>query len=134
MARKKTGATANHFALLDGDDPGDTRLADMDSKKQQQAAPASLTEEFFGGAYPSAWKVIKNREKQQCGGGCANARDGATTAAGGCARAGGSKKGAQGKGTKQLGGRHAHGNGAAAVDGEAPAPRLYDLAQFPSLN
>ncbi|CAL5026578.1 unnamed protein product [Urochloa decumbens] len=123
-------AGGNHFALLESNDPGDTRLADI-NKKPQPAA--SLTQELFGGAYPSAWKVrpppmstiggglIRKREKQQSGAsGLASAKDD------GAPRA----KNAQQGGAKKKGGRHA--NGAAAGD-EAPAPRLYDLAQFPSL-
>ncbi|CAL5016055.1 unnamed protein product [Urochloa decumbens] len=111
-------AGGNHFALLESNDPGDTRLADINNKPQPAA---SLTQELFGGAYPSAWKVIRKREKQQSGAsGPASAKDD------GAPRA----KNAQQGGAKKKGGRHA--NGAAAGD-EAPALRLYDLAQFPSL-
>lgn len=123
MANKNKKAGANHFALLERDDPGDTRL------EQPQAAPASLTEELFGRAYPSAWEIMRNRQKQQ--------QYGAPPAANAKARAD-SKKGAQGQGQghgssarKQKGCRHA--NGSAAVNDGAPAPKLYDLAEFPSL-
>jgi hypothetical protein len=120
MANKnKKAAGANHFALLETDDPGDTRV------EQPQAAPASLTEQLFGRAYPSAWEIMRNR--QQC--------DSAPPAANAKARADSKKKGAQGKGSsarkQKQGGRHA--NGAAVKDDDAPAPRLYDLAEFPSL-
>jgi hypothetical protein len=118
MANKNKKAAANHFALLETDDPGDTRL------EQPQAAPASLTEELFGRAYPSAWEIMRNRQKQQYS---------APPAANAKARAD-SKKGEQGQGSsarKQQGGRHA--NGTAVNDNDAPAPRLYDLAEFPSL-
>ncbi|CAD6263152.1 unnamed protein product [Miscanthus lutarioriparius] len=117
MANKNKKAGANHFALLETDDPGDTRL------EQPQAAPSSLTQELFGRAYPSAWEIMRNRQEQQYSASPANAK----------ARAD-SKKGAQGQGSsarKQQGGRHA--NGAAVNDDDAPAPRLYDLAEFPSL-
>ncbi|CAN6249269.1 unnamed protein product [Urochloa humidicola] len=115
-------AGGNHFALLESNDPGDTRLADLNNKQQPAA---NLTQELFGRAYPSAWKIIRSREKQQSGGasGPASATDGAT----GGAR---TKMNAQQGGAKKKGGRHA--NGAAKSD-EAPAPKLYDMAQFPSL-
>ncbi|CAL5068747.1 unnamed protein product [Urochloa decumbens] len=116
-------AGGNHFALLESNDPGDTRLADINNKQQPAA---SLTQELFGGAYPSAWKIIRNREKQHQSraSGPASATDGGAT---GGTR---TKNAQQGGGAKKKGGRHA--NGAAAGD-EPPAPRLYDLAQFPSL-
>ena len=107
--------SANAFVLLESNDPGDTRL---DNKNPQQPA-ANLAQELFGRAYPSARRVIRSRERQQSGAGPANAR---------------AKDAQQGGAVKQQGrqgGRHA--NGAAAVDDEPPAPRLYDLAQFPSL-
>ncbi|PVH35543.1 hypothetical protein PAHAL_7G210700 [Panicum hallii] len=117
-------AGANHFALLESDDPGDdTRL---DNKSQQQPA-ANLAQELFGRAYPSARRIIRNRERQQSGAGPANARDDGAAAGGARAKnaqQGGARKQGQG------GGRQAN---EAAVDDEAPAPRLYDLAQFPSL-
>ena len=115
MANKNKKAGTNHFALLETDDPGDTRL------EQPQAAPASLTEQLFGKAYPSAWEIMRNRQKQQYSAPPANAK----------ARAG-SKKGAEGSSARKQGqgGRHANG---AAVNDDAPAPRLYDLAEFPSL-
>ncbi|CAN6276219.1 unnamed protein product [Urochloa humidicola] len=117
-------AGGNHFALLESNDPGDTRLADINNKQQPAA---SLTQELFGKAYPSAWKVIRNREKQQQQqSGALGPASAAPDAATGGARA----KNAQQGGAKKKGGRH--GNGAAAGD-EALAPRLYDLAQFPSL-
>ncbi|CAO2035666.1 unnamed protein product [Urochloa humidicola] len=113
-------AGGNHFALLESNDPGDTRLADLNNKQQPAA---NLTQELFGSAYPSAWKIIRNREKQQSGGasGPASATDGAT--------GGARTKNAQQGGAKK-GGRHAN---RAATSDEAPAPKLYDLAQFPSL-
>ena len=61
---------SNHFALLESDDPGDTRL---DNKNPQQPA-ANLAQELFGRAYPSARRVIRSRERQQSGAGPANAR------------------------------------------------------------
>ncbi|CAN6240061.1 unnamed protein product [Urochloa humidicola] len=115
-------AGGNHFALLESNDPGDTLLADLNNK--QQPAAANLTQDLFGRAYPSAWKIIRNREKQQSSGasGPASATDGAT--------GGARTKNAQQGGAKKKGGRHANG---AATSGEVPAPKLYDLAQFPSL-
>nr|TKW05308.1 hypothetical protein SEVIR_7G166903v2 [Setaria viridis] len=108
--------SVNHFALLESDDRGDTRL---DDKNQQQPA-ASLAQELFGRAYPSARRIIRNRERQQSGAGQANARDGGAR----------TKKNAQQGGARKQGGGRANG---AAVDAEAPAPRLYDPNQFPSL-
>ncbi|CAL5026580.1 unnamed protein product [Urochloa decumbens] len=111
-------AGGNHFALLESDDPGDTRL---DNKNQQQPA-ASLTQELFGRAYPSAWKIIRNRERQQQNGAAAgqakkNAKDGV---------AGGARTDKKKGAGRQDGGR-------AAAENEARALRLFDLAQFPSL-
>ncbi|KAF8704199.1 hypothetical protein HU200_031695 [Digitaria exilis] len=117
-------AGANHFALLESNDPGDTRLADLGNKNQQQQPAANLTQELFGTAYPSAWKVIRKRERQHGGAVPANARDGATTGGAWTDK----KKGAglQDGARKQQGG--------AAANDQAPAPRLYDPAQFPSLD
>ncbi|CAL5031162.1 unnamed protein product [Urochloa decumbens] len=111
-------AGVNHFALLESNDPGDTRLAHINNKQQPAA---SITQELFGRAYPSAWKIIRNREKQQQSGasGPASATDGDRA-----------KNAQQGGAKKKGGGRHAN---VAAAGAEAPAPRLYDLAQFPSL-
>jgi hypothetical protein len=111
-------AGTNHFALLESDDPGDTRL---DDKNQQQPA-ASLAQELFGGAYPSARRIIRNRERQQSGAGPANATDGGARTKKNAAKQGGARK----QGSDRT-------NGAAVGDDEAPAPRLYDLNQFPSL-
>jgi hypothetical protein len=65
-------AGANHFSLLESDDPGDTRLDD----KNQQQPTASLAQELFGRAYPSARRIIRSRERQQIGADPANAGDG----------------------------------------------------------
>ncbi|CAN6228742.1 unnamed protein product [Urochloa humidicola] len=112
-------AGGNHFALLERDDPGDTHL---DNKKQEPAA--NLTAEIFGKAYPSAWKIIRNRERQQQNGAgqVKSTKDGVV----GGARTDKKKGGAR----KLQGGGDANG---AAVADEAPALRLFDPAQFPSL-
>ncbi|CAL5068746.1 unnamed protein product [Urochloa decumbens] len=110
-------AGGNHFALLESDDPGDTRL---DNKNQPQPA-ASLTQELFGRAYPSAWKIVRNRERQQQNGAAGQTKKSAKDGVAGGARTD-KKKGAG----RQDGGR-------AAVENEARALRLFDLAQFPSL-
>ncbi|KAF8702952.1 hypothetical protein HU200_032456 [Digitaria exilis] len=115
-------AGANHFSLLESNDPGDTRLADLGNTNQQQQPAANLTQELFGTAYPSAWKVIRKRERQQGGAGPANARDGATTG------------GARTDKKKGAGRQDAVTRKQAAAKDEAPAPRLYDPAQFPALN
>ncbi|CAN6240060.1 unnamed protein product [Urochloa humidicola] len=115
-------AGGNHFALLKSDDPGDTHL---DNKNQQEPA-ANLTAELFGKAYPSAWKIIRTRERQQQNG-AGQAKITKDGVAAGGARADKKKGGAR----KLQGGRDAN-NGAAVAD-EAPALRLFDPAQFPSL-
>ncbi|CAN6235552.1 unnamed protein product, partial [Urochloa humidicola] len=79
-----------------------------------------LTQELFGRAYPSAWKIIRNRERQQQNGGAGQAKNAKDGVAGGVRTD--KKKGA---------GRQ---DGGAAVENEATrALRLFDLAQFPSL-
>ncbi|CAO2035664.1 unnamed protein product [Urochloa humidicola] len=52
-----------YFPWLADDGPGDTCLADLDNKNQQQQQPAAnLTQEqeLFSNAYPSAPKIILN--------------------------------------------------------------------------
>jgi hypothetical protein len=46
---------------LEGDDPDDTRLADLDSKNNQQQQPdANLAQELIDRAYPSGGRIIRN--------------------------------------------------------------------------
>ena len=108
--------SVNLFAFLDRNDPGDLEVA-----KSTATPAASLTQQLFGHAYPSAREyIIRQNQLERQAWAEKRAADRAKTAGGG--------------GAKQAAKKVPAGQDQATpATVQAPPPSLYDINQFPSL-
>ena len=128
--------SVNLFASLDRNDPGD-----LDTDKSTATPAASLTQELFGHAYPSARDyVIRQNQLERQAWAEKRAADRAKTAGGGGAKqqsgmSGGRNNGAPRRQQPSLAAKKvpAGQDKATPATVQAPPPSLYDINQFPSL-
>jgi hypothetical protein len=146
--------SVNHFAFLDRSDPGDKCLSDFDAAKNAATPAASLTQELFGNAYPSARDYIIRRNQLERQAAQAKRRAAKVQADG--AKLGGYSNGSSrqqqqpgmsggykpsynqnGASRRQQQPGVAQGMEAPLAPVQAPPPQppsLYDINEFPSLN